>query len=66
MADTDATAALAAQAHRAISEGAETSKRAIAAHRRALRAQRQALDKLERTCNELGIRLVTDDDERTN
>jgi hypothetical protein len=64
MADTEATAtpeAALAQAHQAISEGAEASKRAVAAHKRVLRRQLQALEQLEAECERLGIRLVLDD-----
>ena len=60
MSAEQATASTLAQAaHKAISEGAEVSKRAISAHRRALHNQRQALAELERYCEQHGIALRT-------
>lgn len=49
-----------AEAHRSLMESAAVSKRAIEAHRRALRNQKEALKELETVAERYGIRLNTD------
>lgn len=58
---SDAAATL-ARAHRTLTAGAASSKKAIAANRRLLREQLQAIEAIEREAESLGLTLTLEND----
>jgi predicted Zn-ribbon and HTH transcriptional regulator len=52
--------AILARAHQSLAEGAAVSKRAAAAHKRALRNQKQAMEQIEAYAKRHGIELIVE------